>query len=157
MGAQLAAPVMRPATGLHRHHAPRLRCEKLQKLLTRDATAEHRRTRLISPMRMENLLCDIQTDHANFCHGRLLSDGWSTPPSWHIDAVGGVHPITHSATAKVGVQIAASANTDSAAPMLMDGTDLVACKVCKTVHRPPLVDFRLVLVSAERDQAINDG
>src|SRR4051794_13277351 len=43
---------------------------------------------------MENLLRDIGTKHAKLRHGRLLSDGRSTPPSSHIDAVGGVHPIT---------------------------------------------------------------
>lgn len=53
----------------------RLRRKELDQLLTRDAPAEHRRTRGICPVCMENLLCDIQTDRANFFHGRLLSDG----------------------------------------------------------------------------------
>jgi hypothetical protein len=81
-------------TGLHRHRAARLCSEERKQLLTREAATEECRARRIRAMRMENLLCDIQTDRANLSHGRLLSDGRLTPPSWHIDAVGGVHPIT---------------------------------------------------------------
>ena len=34
-------------------------------------------------------LRQIQTDHANLTHGRLLPVVFSTPPLWHIDAVEG--------------------------------------------------------------------
>src|SRR3954447_23067666 len=96
---QLAAPVMRASTGLHRHGARWLRSEELNQLLTRDTPTEQHGTRRICAMRVKNLLCDIQADSANFFHGRLLSSGDSTPPLWHIDAVGGRpphHPILPS-------------------------------------------------------------
>lgn len=73
----------------------RLRRKELDQLLTRDAPAEHRRTRGICPVCMENLLCDIQTDRANFCHGRLLSDGRFNTTILAHRCRRGVHPITH--------------------------------------------------------------
>jgi hypothetical protein len=68
---QLTAPVMGSGTGLHRYDTAWLRCEELDQLLARDATAEHGRTRRISAVRMKDLLCDIQADGGNFFHGRL--------------------------------------------------------------------------------------
>ena len=38
------------------------------------------------------MLGQIDPDHANFSHGRLLCCGLSTPPLWHIDAVEGRPP-----------------------------------------------------------------
>jgi hypothetical protein len=49
----------------------------------------------ISAMCLENALGDIQTNRADFFHGRLLHRG-STHPPWHINAVGGRPP--HQAT-----------------------------------------------------------
>jgi hypothetical protein len=72
-------------------------CEEIQKLSSTDPLAEYRSTPLICSMNMKDVLGDIQTDYDNFRHGRLLK--WcSTPPLWHIDAVGGVHPIINRPT-----------------------------------------------------------
>ena len=43
-------------------------------------------------MCLKHVLRKVQSNGANLFHGRLLE--WpATPPPWHIDAVGGVHPI----------------------------------------------------------------
>ena len=43
-------------------------------------------------MYLKHVLRKIQSNCANLVHGRLLE--WSaTPPLWHADAIGGVHPI----------------------------------------------------------------
>jgi hypothetical protein len=66
-----SSTTMRSGTSLHRYRATWLCGKEREQLLTRDATTERRSARRICPVRMENLLCDIQTDRANFFHGRL--------------------------------------------------------------------------------------
>ena len=53
-------------------------------------SAKHNSSRAVSPMKLKDVLGEIQPDSANLVHGRLLE--WvATPPLWHADAVGGVH------------------------------------------------------------------
>jgi hypothetical protein len=83
---------MRATARLQRHHAPRLACEKLKHLATRYLPAEQLPTTSIRAMRVERLLCDIQTNRANFFHGRLLSGAQQHLLGISIPS-GGVHPI----------------------------------------------------------------
>jgi hypothetical protein len=50
---------------LERYYAYRLTCEELEQLCSRQLAAENHRTPLVSAMRMENVLGDIQTDCGN--------------------------------------------------------------------------------------------
>ena len=59
---KLARPVMRPATCFQRYQAARVRGEEVERLATREPTAEHRSTNRICPMRMGNMLDNIQPD-----------------------------------------------------------------------------------------------
>lgn len=92
-----AVRIISGTVGRRQEDADRSECdaEEAEQLRARDPTTEHGCARRGRAVHMKNLLCDIQADRGNLTHGRLLSDGRSTPPSWHIDAVGGVHPITH--------------------------------------------------------------
>jgi hypothetical protein len=46
----------------------------------------------IRPMRLENVLRDVQSDRASLSHGRFLK--WLVDtPLWHVEAVEGVHPV----------------------------------------------------------------
>lgn len=88
---KLACPVMRAAACLHRDQTARLLPHELQQLASAQPAAEPLLAARIRPVRMKNTLRDIKTDCGNFRHGRLLQ--WcSTPPLWHIDAVGGRPP-----------------------------------------------------------------
>jgi hypothetical protein len=62
---------MSTAACFERDHATRLRHEEFQQLPTTDPLAENDVPALIRPMRVENILRDIQTDCGNFRHGRL--------------------------------------------------------------------------------------
>ena len=76
------------AARLQHYPASRMGGKERQHLRPAKLLAKHRATRRIRTVRLENMLRDIQSDYANFRHGRLLK--WcSTPPLWHIDAVGG--------------------------------------------------------------------
>src|SRR3954451_5668104 len=89
----LAAPVVGAATGLHGHRAGRQRCQERQKLAAAQLLAKDHRARAVSPMKLKDVLGEIESDGANLVHGRLLE--WAlTPPLWHAEAVGGVHTIT---------------------------------------------------------------
>jgi hypothetical protein len=68
---ELAAPMMRARTRLQRNNAARLCSEERDQLLTRDAATEQWRAGRIGPVRVKDLLCDIQADGGNFFHGRL--------------------------------------------------------------------------------------
>src|SRR6187549_165595 len=82
---------MRPTACLQRDDAARLPGEELQYLPPHKPAAEQPNASLVRPVHMKNVLRDIQTNRANLRHGRLLR--WcSTPPPWHIDAVGGRPP-----------------------------------------------------------------
>src|SRR3954463_2235500 len=88
----LTAPIMRAATRLHGHRAGRQRCEERQKLAAAQLLAKDHRARAVSPMKLKDVLGEIEADGANLVHERLLE--WAlTPPLWHADAVGGVHTI----------------------------------------------------------------
>jgi hypothetical protein len=82
---------MRSAARLQRYGAPGLTYEEIEQLATGQLPAEDHRTALIGAVGMKNVLGDIQTNCDSLRHGRLLS-GESTPPFWHIDAVGGRPP-----------------------------------------------------------------
>ncbi|MBV8096213.1 MAG: transposase [Acetobacteraceae bacterium] len=59
-------------------------------------------------MCLKHPLRNIQSNSANLSHGRLLE--WhATPPLWHSDAVGGVHPINIRAHKVTGVAEAITA------------------------------------------------
>src|SRR3954462_3949810 len=57
---QLAAPVMRASTGLHRHGARWLRSEELNQLLTRDTPTKQHGPGRICAMRVKTLFCITQ-------------------------------------------------------------------------------------------------
>lgn len=86
---QLAGPMMRPAAGLQRHKALRLLSEKLQHLSTCNPAAENPLAPSIRAVSLKDILCDIQSDRDNLCHGRLLLVDVLQHLPWHIDAVGG--------------------------------------------------------------------
>jgi transposase len=68
-------------------------------------------------MRLEHVLRKIQSDYANFHHGRLSSSGSQTPPLWHIDAVEGAStPSLEDNDLVAGLRI-----DGIAAPFVLDG------------------------------------
>jgi hypothetical protein len=73
--AELTCPVVRPGTGLHRHHARLLGSEELHHLGPRQPLAEHHSARRVRPMRLKDVLREIQPNRASLSHGRLLM--WS--------------------------------------------------------------------------------
>src|SRR5256885_14836381 len=84
----LAAPIMRAATGLHSHRAGRQRCQERQKLAAAQLLAKDHRARAVSPMELKDVFGEIESDGAHLVHGRLLE--WAlTPPLSHAEAVGG--------------------------------------------------------------------
>ncbi len=88
----LAAPIMRAATGLQGHGTGRQRCEERQKLAAAQLLAKDHRARAVSPMQLKDVLGEIESDGAHRVHRRLLA-WFATPPLWHADAVRGVHTI----------------------------------------------------------------
>src|SRR5215218_2522016 len=97
----LTAPIVSAATGLHGHRARRQCCQERQKLAAAQLLAKDHRARAVSPMKLKDVLGEIEADGANLVHGRLLE--WAlTPPLWHAEAVGGVHTIRpHQCAQKV--------------------------------------------------------
>src|SRR5215212_915685 len=88
----LTPPVVGARTRLHGHRAGRQRCEERQKLAAAQLLAKDHRARAVSPMKLKDVLGEIEADGANLVHERLLE--WAlTPPLWHAEAVGGVHTI----------------------------------------------------------------
>jgi hypothetical protein len=84
--------MMGAAACLHSNCAWRQLREKAKKLLSSKFLAQYDRAIAISAMHLKNSLRQIQPDCNNLSHGRPPL--WSaTPPLWHTDAVGGVHPI----------------------------------------------------------------
>src|SRR3954452_7940692 len=84
----LAAPIMRAATGLHGHRAGRQRCQEREELAAAQLLAKDHRARAVSPMELKDVLGEIEADGAHLVQGRLLE--WAlTPPLWHAEAVGG--------------------------------------------------------------------
>src|SRR3954447_24853824 len=87
--AKLPPQVVPPATSLQRHKTGRLPREKLDHLGPHQALAEHHPASRISPVRLKYPLRNIKPYRASLAHGRLPWGLHSTPPPWHIDAVGG--------------------------------------------------------------------
>src|SRR6478672_7470348 len=86
---KLPRPVVRPATSLQRHKTAWLPREKLEHLGPHQALAEHHPAGRIGSVRLKYPLRNIKPYRASLAHGRLPCGGHSTPPPWHIDAVGG--------------------------------------------------------------------
>jgi hypothetical protein len=82
---------MRAAAGLQSNHARRLLGKELQQLGAPDLLAEDHPAASIGTMRVENMLRDVQSNRANFVHGRLPQVMFNDSP-WHKDAVGGRPP-----------------------------------------------------------------
>ena len=55
-------------------------------------------------MHLKDVLGQIQSDCGNLFHGRRLLEWLATPPLWHVDAVGGVHPINLSSHKRAAVR-----------------------------------------------------
>src|SRR5689334_7757950 len=88
----LAAPIVRAATGLHGDRAGRERGQERKQLAPAQLLAKDHRARAVGPMQLKDVLGEIESDGAHLVHGRLLE--WAlTPPLWHAEAVGGVHTI----------------------------------------------------------------
>src|SRR5215213_5266903 len=87
---------MSGGAGLHADQARPQPREEPKNLSPTQLPAHHHPACRIDPMDLENALRQVQTDRANFLHGRLLSIRSSpTTSSWHVDAVAGaVHPIS---------------------------------------------------------------
>jgi hypothetical protein len=89
---KLASPMMRTTTRLHSHCAARQSGEEVWKLIAPQLPPKHNSSNAVRTVQLKDMLRDIQSDRGNLTHGRLLE--WlATPPLWHTDAVGGVHPI----------------------------------------------------------------
>jgi hypothetical protein len=92
----LTPPVVRPGASLHRDNAGRLCCEEPKQLRPHETLAEQHMAGGIRPMRLENVLRDVQSDRDSLLHGRLLQ---VTARHRHLGTQmpsGGVHPITLS-------------------------------------------------------------
>src|SRR3954453_21268092 len=88
----LAPPVVGAATRLHSHRTGRQRGQEREELAAAQLLAKDHRTRAVGPMKLKDVLGEIESDGADLVHGRLLK--WAlTPPLWHAEAVGGVHTI----------------------------------------------------------------
>src|SRR3954471_18039163 len=88
----LAPPIVSAATRLHGHRAGRQRGQEREQLAPAQLLTKDHRTRAVGPMKLKDVLGEIESDGANLVHGRLLK--WAlTPPLWHAEAVGGVHTI----------------------------------------------------------------
>jgi hypothetical protein len=85
--SKLTCPVMGAAAGLHRHHTGGLASEELQNLLASQPLTEDYLAGSIRPVRLKDVLRQIQADRDTLRHGRLLLSG-DRPPLWHTKAVG---------------------------------------------------------------------
>src|SRR5271166_3002714 len=70
--ADLARPVVRAGTGLHRDDAWRLRRQEADKLRAGDALAEQHMPGSIGSVHLKHVLRDVQPDRDSLPHGRLL-------------------------------------------------------------------------------------
>jgi hypothetical protein len=59
------ASMMRSAARFQRHHAARMCGKEVEQLAAREPAAEHRPPGRISPVRVENMLGDVQADRGN--------------------------------------------------------------------------------------------
>src|SRR5918993_588044 len=88
----LATPRGSAATRLQGHRAGGQGCQERKKLAAPQLLAKHNSSRAVGPMKLKDVLGEIQSNGAHLVHGRLLE--WvATPSLWHADAAGGVHTI----------------------------------------------------------------
>src|ERR1700692_1679305 len=85
---------MGAAAGLHRHHTNGLAREELQNFLASQPLTEDNLAGRIRPVRLKDVLRQVQADRANLRHGRLLLMVTNTTTLAHQGRRGGVHPIT---------------------------------------------------------------
>jgi hypothetical protein len=64
--------MVRAPTSFQRDRTTLVPSKELEQLPSADLAAEQRSPARIRAVRMKNILGDIQTDYANFRHGRLL-------------------------------------------------------------------------------------
>src|SRR6266403_3578295 len=84
---KLAAPVVSRWTRFDPDQAWRQPAEVLQHFCATDAFADRNRARNINPMHLEYRLRNIETNRANFAHGRLPSTVCINATTlWHFDA-----------------------------------------------------------------------
>src|ERR1700680_1919537 len=76
-------PVVRSRAGFHGHRAARLRCEELHHLRAPELSSENYRSIRSRAVRLTHILGQIQTDDANFLHGRPLRCGFDTTTLAH--------------------------------------------------------------------------
>jgi len=70
---QFARPVMSAAASLERHQTSGLMLKELQHFPARNSAAEQLLNFRVCPMRLKDILRNIQTNYSNLAHGRLLS------------------------------------------------------------------------------------
>src|SRR5579863_874864 len=95
--ANLASPVMCAGASFHSYQADGLPSKESQHLVSSKLFAENNIAIGICAMRLKNMFRQVQSNRANFAHGRFLSCGGSTPTILaHQCRRGGVHPIIMS-------------------------------------------------------------
>src|SRR3954470_11775178 len=111
-----ASPVVRARARLHRDNAAGLARKEGEHLRAPELLAENDGARCARAVRLEHVLGQIQADGATSSTGASL--WWSsTPPPWHVDAVGGRPPHHWKTTTFVaGLRL-----NGIAAPMVLDG------------------------------------
>src|SRR5689334_24814324 len=83
----LAPPIVSAATRLQGDRAGRQRGQERKQLAPAQLLAKDHRACAVSPMKLKDVLGEIEADGAHLVHGRLLK--WAlTPPLWHAEAVG---------------------------------------------------------------------
>src|SRR3954464_4349393 len=88
----LTPPVVGARTRLQGHRTGRQRGQEREELAPAQLLAKDHSARAVGPMKLKDVLGEIEADGAHLVHGRLLK--WAlTPPLWHAEAVGGVHTI----------------------------------------------------------------
>src|SRR4051794_33860131 len=90
----LACPVVSARARLHGHKTARLRGEEGEHLIAPQLLAEQDRAGDTCRVCLEQVLGQIQSDRANFCHGRLPSSGGQHHHFGTSMPSGGVHSIT---------------------------------------------------------------
>lgn len=99
---QFPRPVVGAAAGFQADPAGRELREEGQHLRALQLLPQYRPSRVIRPMHLEHVLCQINPNRRKLHLGRpFRSSGCQSPPLWHIDAVseGGDHPISRCGVA----------------------------------------------------------
>lgn len=89
--ADLVAPEVRAAAGLHGDNAGGKLTEKVQHLIPPQLLAQHRATGRICSVGLEHVLHQIVPDRDNLQHDRLPKWIVAIPP-WHTEPSGAVTP-----------------------------------------------------------------